>query len=329
LDDLTAKRSIYGHEIKYQTEKKEKENQLLKQKSKIDELTIEENEQKSFQLKLIIGASGLVLVLLIFVIVNRIRSSRKLSEQNEQINRQNDTLKELNRNLIESEDQLQRSNDVKAELLSIISHDISSPVNSLYNYQGSILSKINDLNKEELAGDFIRINEQTKQVHALVNNLLDYCYTQQNGFIKKETEINLKKLTEECISLFHTSIMEKQLKIQLEKLNAVTIKSDINLLRLIIRNLLSNAIKFSPKGETIIFSIENNVFSISNKGETLNASMINALKSGNNQDTTLGTAGEKGTGLGMKIVRNAIELLQTEFIVETDSNRGNIFGVRV
>lgn len=329
IDDVNIKKDIADLETKYQTEKKEKENQLLKQKSKIDELTIEENEQKSFQLKLIIGASGLVSVLLIFVIVNRIRSSRKLSQQNEQINKQNETLKKLNKDLIESEDELQKSNDVKAELLSIISHDISSPVNSLYNYQGSILSKINQLNKEELAGDFIRINEQTKQVHALVNNLLDYCYTQQNGFIRKETEIDLKKLAEECISLFHSSIEGKNLKTDTEKLNGFTIKSDINLMRLIIRNLLSNAIKFSPKNGTIQFSYEKSVFSISNKGELLTGSMIQALKSGNNQETTLGTAGEKGTGLGMKIVRNAIELLQTEFIVETDSNKGNVFGIRI
>lgn len=329
IDDVNIKKDIADLETKYQTEKKEKENQLLKQKSKIDELTIEDNARKSFQLKLIIGASGLVLVLLIFVIVMRIRSSRILALQNEQINKQNNTLKELNRDLIDSENQLQQSNNVKAELLSIISHDISSPVNSLFNYQASILAKINSLSKEELSNDFTKINEQTKQVHELVNTLLDYCYTQQNGFIKKETEIHLLKLVNENISLFENAIEYKSLKINIASNVQTKLLNDSNLIRLIIRNLLSNAIKFSPSGETITISFSNNILSITNKGIILEKRMIENIKSGINSETKLGTSGEKGTGLGMKIVRNAIQLLGTEFIIETHPQKGNSFGVRI
>lgn len=329
IDDVNIKKEIAGHEIKYQSEKKEKENQLLKQKSKIDQLTISENERKSFQLKLIIGASAIVSILLIFVIMNRIRTSQKLAEQNEQINKQNQTLKVLNRDLIESEDQLQQSNNVKAELLSIISHDISSPVNSLFNYQASILAKINSITKEELSGDFIKINEQTKQVHELVNNLLDYCYTQQNGFIKKDVKINLMKLINENISLFDHSIQEKKLQIKLASNLEIQIVNDLNLIRLIIRNLLSNAIKFSPVGETITLAIKDNHLFITNQGNILDKKMIENLKTGTNIESKLGTSGEKGTGLGMKIVRNAVQLLGTDFMIETHPQKGNSFGIRI
>jgi two-component system sensor histidine kinase/response regulator len=329
IDDVNIKKEIAGNEIKYQSEKKEKENQLLKQKSEIDQLTISENERKSFQLKLIIGASAIVSILLIFVIMNRIRTSRKLAEQNEQINKQNNTLKVLNRDLIESEDNLQQSNKVKSELLSIISHDISSPVNSLYTYQDSIISKINSLSKEELSNDFIRINEQTKQVHTLVNNLLDYCYTQQNGFIKNEVEINLAKLINENIALFEQTIESKSLKINISSSVQVKIKSDLNLLRLILRNLISNAIKFSPTGEKIDISLKENILFITNKGNILDKWMIENIKTGNNTESKLGTSGEKGTGLGMKIVRNATQLLGTDFIIETHPQKGNSFGIRI
>lgn len=329
IDDVNIKKEITGKEIKYQSEKKEKENQLLKQKSEIDQLTIQENDRKSFQLKLIIGASAIVSLLLIFVVLNRIQTSRKLASQNEQINKQNNTLKELNRNLILSEEQLQQSNNVKEELLSIISHDISSPVNSLYTYQSSLLSKINSLTKEELSGDFIKINDQTKQVHELVNNLLDYCFTQQNGFNKTETEIHLLKLIDETISLFENLIENKNLKISISSNVQTKILSDSNLLRLILRNLLSNAIKFSPSGETINISFSNNILSITNKGNILDKRMIENIKLGNNTETKLGTSGEKGTGLGMKIVRNAIQLLGTEFIIDTHPQKGNSFGFRI
>jgi two-component system sensor histidine kinase/response regulator len=329
IDDINIKKEIAGNEIKYQSEKKEKENQLLKQKSEIDQLTISENERKSFQLKLIIGASAIVSILLIFVIMNRIRTSRKLAEQNEQINKQNNTLKVLNRDLIESEDNLQQSNKVKSELLSIISHDISSPVNSLYTYQESIISKINELSKEELSNDFVKINEQTKQVHTLVNNLLDYCYTQQNGFIKNEVEINLSKLVNENIALFEQNILSKSLKINISSSVQVKIKSDLNLLRLILRNLISNAIKFSPTGETIDISLKENILFITNKGSILDKWMIENIKTGNNTESKLGTSGEKGTGLGMKIVRNATQLLGTDFIIETHPQKGNSFGIRI
>jgi len=329
IDDVNIKKEIAGHEIKYQSEKKEKENQLLKQKSEIDQLTISENERKSFQLKLIIGASAIVSILLIFVVLNRIKTSRKLSEQNEQINKQNQTLKALNRDLIESEENLQQSNRTKAELLSIISHDISSPVNSLYTYQESILSKINTLSKDELSNDFVKINEQTKQVYTLVNNLLDYCYTQQNGFVKNAVEINLAKLVNENIALFEQSIESKKLIINISSNVQVKINSDQNLFRLILRNLISNAIKFSPAGEKIDISIKDNVLFITNKGAILDKWMIENIKTGINTESKLGTSGEKGTGLGMKIVRNAAQLLGTDFMIETHPQKGNSFGIRI
>ncbi len=328
IDDLKVRNELAGLEVKYQTEKKEKENQLLKQQTEIDRLTIEENTRKSFQLKLVLGASGLVLLLLIFVIANRIRSSRKLSEQNEQINKQNYTLKQLNSDLIESEELLQQSNEAKAELLSIISHDISSPVNSLFNYQQSILDNLNELSKEELSDDFRKINENTKQVHQLINNLLDYSFTQQNGFIKKLSEMELKSLCNECISLFERQLKEKNIFCDLSRIENVIVISDANLVRLILRNLLSNALKFSPGNESLVFQYVNGVFSITNKGKMLTPELIADLKTGNNQSSERGTKDEKGTGLGMKIVRNAIHLLDSELIIESDRN-GNKIGFKI
>lgn len=328
IDDVKVRNELAGLEVKYQTEKKEKENQLLKQKSEIDRLTIEENTRKSFQLKLILGASGLVLVLLIFVIANRIRSSRILATQNEQINKQNNTLKQLNSDLIESEDRLQQSNEAKAELLSIISHDISSPVNSLFNYQQSILDNLSNLSKEELSDDFKKINENTKQVHALINNLLDYSFTQQNGFVKKLHQIELESLCKECISLFEQQLKEKNIDCNLSEIKNVIVTSDINLLRLIIRNLLSNALKFSPINENLIFRYDAGIFSITNKGKVLTKELIADLKTGNNQSSDRGTKGEKGTGLGMKIVRNAVHLLESELIIESNEN-GNKIGFKI
>lgn len=329
VDDVTANSKVSELETRYQTEKKEKENLDLKQKGKIDRLKIIESEQKSFLLKIILVSSLVVLLLLILFFVSRVKTSKKLAIQNEQINKQNNTLKSLNKQLIEGEEQLQRSNDAKAQLISVISHDISSPVNSLFTYQQGILSQLDKLSKEELVNNFEKINAHTKQVHSLVNNLLDYSFTQQNGFVCHYETFNLYAMVIECLQLFQQQAVSKSLRIEAKEIMNIKVTSDKNLLRLVVRNLISNAIKYSPEKGTITFRLDavTKKFLVCDEGAGMNEQKKQMILKGNNQHSDLGTAGEKGTGLGMKIVKNAVSLLKTEMIIENNLPKGTSIGL--
>lgn len=323
IDNINMKKDIAELETKYESARKDKENQELKFLNEKKQLELEENERKSFQLKMMIAGAGIILVLMIFVIFQRIRTAKKLAEQNTQINKQNTTLKTLNVELIESEEQLQKADQAKAELLSIISHDISSPVNAISGYQSAVLSKSMEITKEELIRELNTIHSNTEKLQRLTDQILEYAFTQQHGFTKKNKELLLQELTEECISVFDKQKTEKNLRIITKDLE-IRVNTDPDLLKLAIRNIVSNAIKFSPENSVIdiIYDKNANSLAVINFGSVLSDEQIKNLTEGTNFVSVTGTKGEKGTGLGMKIMKKAIELLEYKFTVRNiDNNR--------
>ncbi|MFZ5553001.1 MAG: tetratricopeptide repeat-containing sensor histidine kinase [Bacteroidota bacterium] len=329
IDDRETKNKVAQLETLYQTEKKDKENALLRQQGEIDKLTIRENEQRTFTMKIILAASGVVLLVLVLFVVNRVRTARKLAMQNEQINKQNATLISLNKQLIESEEQLQQSDEAKAQLLSIISHDISSPVNSLYTFQQGVRQKLQTLSKEELADSFEKMAEHTQQVHLLINNLLDYSFTQQEGFHLHNEIFPLYAMVAECVQLYQRPLAAKEIKIEAREVMNAKISADKNVIRIILRNLISNAVKYSPMGGTIFIRWNENkkMLLVQDEGEGMENEKVQQLKKGINQYSEKGTSGEKGTGLGMKIVRNAIGLMKAEIVVESSPGKGSAVGL--
>ncbi|MDP2387345.1 MAG: tetratricopeptide repeat-containing sensor histidine kinase [Bacteroidota bacterium] len=322
IDNINMKQDIAELETKFQTEKKEKENQLLKKQSEIDQLSILENERKSSMLKIIIAATCLILLLMILFIVNRIRSSRKLAEQNEQINKQNTTLKKLNFQLIESEEALQQSDSAKDKLLSVISHDISNPIKALSNYTTAVISDSGTMNKEELNNALLTVNSTVVPLQNMVNNLLNWSHIQKNGLSYKPTELSLNTLVEECVFIYKNIATEKNIKIVRDIAENTTIKADKEMMLIIVRNLLSNAIKFSANESEIKIQYAENCLLITDHGKGMDTSLMNSILNGDNHTSKYGTENEKGIGMGLQLVRDCILAQQFEWNIISEKEKG-------
>jgi signal transduction histidine kinase len=244
--------------------------------------------------------------------------------QNEQINKQNNTLKKLNTQLIENEEALEQSNEAKEQLLSIISHDISSPVRAMYNYEQGVIEKLDAMSAQELKTVINNLHKSTGNIYNLSNNLLDYAFTQQNGFVAEKKPVDLKTLVEEIGMQLQERLHEKQINFENNIPERVKPVSDANLLRIVLRNLVSNAIKFSEKGKTVSVEWEDDrwAFEVKDQGRGMDRETANRILSGQHNHSSLGTAGEKGTGLGMKLVLNCADILQARVSIASEPGKG-------
>jgi signal transduction histidine kinase len=332
LRNVEVNSNIADLETKYQTEKKEQENKLLKQKREIDQLTIADSNRRSFMLTILLSSVFVVLIVLIFFFVNRIKTSKKLQAQNEQINKQNNTLKELNSQLIESEEELQSANEAKGQLLSIISHDISSPIKALYNYEEALLENAKAFKTvDDFTDALAKLHKSTGDVYTMSNNLLDYAQTQQEGFVAEITEIKLGVMVADMLKLLDQHITRKKIIVQNAIDQSVRINSDQNLLYILLRNIVSNAVKFSPEGKSLRIEWKNDEHKIliSDEGEGMDKQKIKAILEGNNFHSSMGTQGEKGTGLGMKIAFNCAQKLNATIDIQSVSGKGTTFGIQL
>ncbi len=258
--------------------------------------------------------------------MNRIRTSRKLAEQNEQINKQNNTLKVLNRDLIESEDNLQQSNKVKSELLSIISHDFRGPLNSLRGTLTLFLKGA--LSNEELTMLTEMLVEKLDITYNLLENLLNWAKSQMQGMKVYTKEINLNVIAEDCVGLLAPIGDKKLVKIENKITAPIKAFADDEMVKLILRNLMSNAIKFTSAGNKIVLDATPNgsFIKVSVKDFGMGISNENQDKLFKLENfSTSGTSNETGMGLGLLLCKDFAEKNGGEIWFESELGKGSTF----
>lgn len=261
-----------------------------------------------------------VLVLLGF----RVANSRKkinnelmaktaiISEKQDLLNIQNEELANLT--------------EVQSKTLSIISHDIRGPLNSLKG----ILSYLEHglVNPDEFQSYIKRINAQLERNFILFDNLLKWASSQMKGVSINYEHFNIVQVISENVATYQFIADEKNIQISASNLQDAMISADKDLISLVFRNLLSNAIKYSFQDSKI--SINCNVSKnkvkvcVTDQGIGIPENQISEifkLKS-NSSD---GTNNEKGTGLGLYFCKYAIEKNNGKIWVESTVNKGSTF----
>ena len=303
-----SEESIAEMQTKYETEKKESENRLLKQENELNELKIEENRKKTLYL---FGGLALALLLLavsFYAYRIKIKTNKILEQQNERINNQNEVLKKLNTQLIESEESLQFSNASKDKLLSVISHDVSNPVKALANYSQAVLNDAQKMEKDEIVKAFTQVNNAVIPLQNMVENLLNWSYIQKNGLKVNKSGINLYALVNDCVFIYKHPAAEKNIFIESNVPENIVVNADPDMMSLIVRNLISNAVKFSGPGDVIKIVYDNagHTLSVIDKGHGMDGESCEAVLKGISSGSLRGTGDEKGTGMGLQLTRDCI-----------------------
>ncbi|MCD4792523.1 MAG: tetratricopeptide repeat-containing sensor histidine kinase [Bacteroidales bacterium] len=302
-------------EVKYETEKKEKENEILKTQQKINELELEKKTNRQYYLI----AGSLIFLLLAILIFSRYRLKQKT----------NLILEESNRKLIVSEQNLKESVTTKDKFFSIIAHDLRNPLSSL-----TLVSQVLDENIDELSSEKLKyyigsINNAANSLLNLVENLLNWARTQTHKISISYESFDLHNIIDQNISLLKFNAEKKSIQITNNIKKGTIIIADINLLTTVIRNLLANAIKFTEKNGYVEINMKEktNYFEVyvSDTGIGMSDEDLKKLFRIDIDTTSVGDSSEKGTGLGLILCKEFIEMNGGNIRAESEPEKGSSF----
>lgn len=307
LINVNKNQLVALYQIKFDSQKRIAENQRLKLEEERNESII--SHQHTNQIVLIIG--------LIFILVGAVylfRINNQVKAKSAIINEQNQVL--------------ENNNLVKDKLFSVISHDLRSPITQVIGLLN--LWEAGEVNHAEMSVLTPAVKSSIMHTLELLDNLLIWSKNQLQGFNFSPLTFDLRELTEENLKSMQSLAYSKELQIENAIEAGTLVYADMEMIKIVLRNLISNAIKFTPERGTIrissfvkeghiVICIEDTGIGIKENDQAKIFSFTS--------HTTLGTANEKGTGIGLKICRDFIELNQGRIWMESKENTGSKFYV--
>ncbi len=237
--------------------------------------------------------------------------------------RAEEELKKSTQNLI-------KLNETKDRFISIISHDLRTPFSSILGFT-DLLANDDELTEDERKQYIKYIQESSRSMLALVNSLLDWTRL-QTGRIKFEPQkIDVSKVVMDSMNALSGSAIQKGIEVVSQVSQSLYLFVDKSLITQVFNNLISNAIKFTNKGGLISISNKsvNNSrfveFCVKDTGVGIKKDDIAKLFSVDAKFTSEGTAGEKGSGLGLSLVKEIIEKHGGTISVESEFGKGTEF----
>ncbi len=231
-------------------------------------------------------------------------------------------LKEKNR-------ELAQLNATKDKFFSIIAHDLKSPFSSLMGFAEMLCLHAETKNTKEVIDYAQVIHNSTKRLLGLVENLLQWSRTQIGTTEYKPMQIDVSIHTHNIVSLLRLNAEEKDIVISPKVEKDLVAWADLNLFSTVLRNLISNAIKFSRVGSVIYVIVQkkNDLIevSVSDSGVGIRQENIEKLFSVDTAFSTKGTFNEKGTGIGLVLCKEFVEINKGSIWVESELEKGSTF----
>lgn len=222
--------------------------------------------------------------------------------------------------------QLKEVNETKDKILSIIAHDLRSPLASIQNYL-EILNefKFSEEEKNQMEEELLL---KTKNTDQLLSNLLYWSMSQMNGVKVKLTTLNLKETIAPVLNISEVAALEKGIEIANTLPDAVYLIADADMIQIMVRNLTNNAIKFTLPGGLVKIScsLENEYckIRISDNGVGIPVEQQASIFS-LQTNSTYGTKQEKGTGLGLVLCKEFAGLQHGTIGFESNNGAGTTF----
>lgn len=226
--------------------------------------------------------------------------------------------------------ELEEMGMVKDTLLGVVSHDMRTPVNSLLSF--SELLKAGAISEEKMGLYLDQISHTLNQTSATMNNLLNWSATQMQGFNPNIIAVDMALVAEEILEHFVDRAKAKKISIQNDIEIGCLVMADKNMAELVLRNLMSNAIKYSREYDSISITSkdvgEKIYVLVSDEGVGMEEDKIQFFNKPDKKPlkSTMGTAREKGTGLGLLLCKTFASLMKgTLQVARNKNNKGLVF----
>jgi signal transduction histidine kinase len=364
LLNLEKAKTINSLKTQFETEKKEKEIERLRQEKEIQELELSRQT-------LLRNSFIIISVLALALATTAYRSYRikqrseqvlreknhaldvalKVAEQQRQVAEAQRKVAEEQRKVAEEQRQIaEEANRIKTELLSIAAHDLKNPLQSISGFAELAQEQLekavanNDASRGATVRVFLeRIYSSSQRMAELIKCLLETAVLEEGRIALNLTETNISALAEAVVAEYEVRAKQKNQVIQTQIEPNCCAKADQVRLREVIENLLSNAIKYSPNGKKITLCCEKKkeparaelaerpvsvLIAVKDEGQGLTEADKKKVFGKFQRLSARPTGGESSTGLGLAIVKQIVELHGGKVWVESEGkDKGATFYV--
>ena len=307
---------------------------LAMYKSSARKVTLSDFIKDNFFKVLLISSIAVAVVLLtILMLLQKARKAEAAARK-----AASDT-QELNAKLQVAVEKAESANRAKSTFLSNMSHDIRTPMNAIIGFTTLALSNIDDTDRVK---DYLgKTLASSNHLLSLINDVLDMSRIESGKIHLEEVEVNLSDVLHDLKTIVSGQIYAKQLELYMDAMDVTDedVYCDKTRLNQILLNLLSNAIKFTPAGGTVSVRVRQLAgkvrgcgqyeFRIKDNGIGMSQEFAQKIFEPFERERTSTVSGIQGTGLGMAITKNIVDMMGGTIEVQTAQGKGTEFTVCV
>ena len=245
----------------------------------------------------------------------------------------------MNQALSEAVRAAETANRAKSTFLSNMSHDIRTPMNAIIGFTTLAVSNIDD--KKRVRDYLGKILSSSNHLLSLINDILDMSRIESGKIHLEETEVSLSDVLHDLKTIISGQIYAKQLDLYMDAMDVKDedVYCDKTRLNQVLLNLLSNAVKFTPAGGTVSVRLkqfpgtvkDSGLYEIRVKdnGIGMSTEFVKKIFSPFERERTSTVSRTQGTGLGMAITKNIVDMMGGTIEVQTEQGKGTEFIVRL
>ena len=247
--------------------------------------------------------------------------------------------KQVNQALSDAVAAAETANRAKSTFLSNMSHDIRTPMNAIIGFTTLAISNLDD---QERVKDYLtKTLASSNHLLSLINDVLDMSRIESGKIHLEEVEVNLSDVLHDLKTIVSGQIHAKQLELYMDAMDVTDedVSCDKTRLNQILLNLLSNAIKFTPAGGTVSVRVRQLAgqvrgcgqyeFRIKDNGIGMSPEFAKKIFEPFERERTSTVSRIQGTGLGMAITKNIVDMMGGTIEVQTAQGKGSEFIIRV
>ncbi|CAK0746572.1 hypothetical protein CCP2SC5_130050 [Azospirillaceae bacterium] len=255
--------------------------------------------------------------------------------------------RQAEREILDQRDALMRLNQQKDKFFSIIAHDLRTPFNAVLGFSDMLIHDIGLLSQEKIVDYCQTIHDAARQVHKLLENLLEWARLQMNQVTPEPEKIAVHSIIHHNILLFQPMANGKNIQLNIDCAPDLHIFADRRMTDTILRNLINNSLKFTGDGGSVTTSARAILSPVSEDASTpdgtkrkeqawieisvidtgvgMSQEKLNKLFSLEKKISSTGTRGETGTGLGLLLCKELIEMQHGILHVSSTPDVGSTF----
>ncbi len=239
---------------------------------------------------------------------------------------------EKTKELKQKNEELEKTDHIKTRLISIISHDLITPLKFLHLAGKSLMEKKDELPEELQRETITEIMNTSKELELLSTNILNWIkYKNEDRRLAKES-FNLQQLVGQLFGIFNSMAKQKQIKLINEVDEELTLYQYIEPVKIVVYNLVLNSINFTSEGHILVSSVptpDGIALTIKDTGVGMTHEQINNIMADHFIISSANVDRRKGNGLGYLIIKDLLKIIRGSLSIRSEKGKGTQVTIRL